>query len=159
MEFSRQEHWSGLPFPPPGDLPDPGIKPTSPTSPTLAGRFLALKHQSSFNYCWWISLSNVEHTPPHTWGGVLVMTEPFLHLSGSQVTQWVMTCDVAECFSSTSCHISQHPLLLSTCLLQPLCGSSIFSLAARSSIITDCNHHYFCFENSSFVILNLLQTG
>ena len=30
MEFSRQEHWSGLPFPSPGDLPNPGIKPTSP---------------------------------------------------------------------------------------------------------------------------------
>ena len=27
MEFSRQEYWSGLPFPSPGDLPDPGIKP------------------------------------------------------------------------------------------------------------------------------------
>ena len=35
MEFSRQEYWSGLPFPPPGDLPDPRIKPTSPVSPTL----------------------------------------------------------------------------------------------------------------------------
>ena len=31
MEFSRQEYWSGLPFPPPGDLPDPGIEPTTPT--------------------------------------------------------------------------------------------------------------------------------
>ena len=30
MEFLRQEYWSGLPFPSPGDLPDPGIKPTSP---------------------------------------------------------------------------------------------------------------------------------
>ena len=30
MEFSRQEYWSGLPFPPPGDLPDPGMKPRSP---------------------------------------------------------------------------------------------------------------------------------
>ena len=30
MEFSRQEYWSGLPFPPPGDLPDPGIEPRSP---------------------------------------------------------------------------------------------------------------------------------
>jgi len=28
-EFSRQEYWSGLPFPPPGDLPDPGIEPRS----------------------------------------------------------------------------------------------------------------------------------
>ena len=31
MEFSRQEYWSGLPFPSQGDLPDPGIKPRSPT--------------------------------------------------------------------------------------------------------------------------------
>ena len=30
MGFSRQEYWSGLPFPSPGDLPDPGIKPGSP---------------------------------------------------------------------------------------------------------------------------------
>ena len=36
MVLSRQEHWSGLPFPPPGDLPDPGIK---PASPALAGGF------------------------------------------------------------------------------------------------------------------------
>ena len=31
MGFSRQEYWSGLPFPSPGDLPNPGIKPSSPT--------------------------------------------------------------------------------------------------------------------------------
>ena len=31
MEFSRQEYWSGLPFPSPGYLPDPGIEPGSPT--------------------------------------------------------------------------------------------------------------------------------
>ena len=37
LEFSRQEYWSGLPFPPPGDLPDPGIEPTSLVSPPLAG--------------------------------------------------------------------------------------------------------------------------
>ena len=34
MEFSRQEYWSGLPFPSPGDLPDPEIKPESPALPT-----------------------------------------------------------------------------------------------------------------------------
>ena len=33
MGFSRQEYWSGLPFPSPGDLPDPGIKPRSPELP------------------------------------------------------------------------------------------------------------------------------
>ena len=35
MGFFRQEYWSGLPFPPPGDLPNPGIKPESPMSPAL----------------------------------------------------------------------------------------------------------------------------
>ena len=35
MGFSRQEYWSGLSFPPPGDLPNPGIKPASPLSPAL----------------------------------------------------------------------------------------------------------------------------
>ena len=39
MGFSKQEHWSGLPFPPPGGLPDPGIKPTALRSPALAGGF------------------------------------------------------------------------------------------------------------------------
>ena len=39
MGFSRQEYWSGLPFPPPDDVPDSGIEPTSPVSPALAGGF------------------------------------------------------------------------------------------------------------------------
>ena len=39
MGFSRQEHWSGLPCPPPGDLPDQAIEPASLMSPALAGRF------------------------------------------------------------------------------------------------------------------------
>ena len=40
MEFSRLEYWSGLPFPPPGDLPDPGIEPASLMFPALAGGLL-----------------------------------------------------------------------------------------------------------------------
>ena len=40
MGFSRQDSWSGLPFPPPGDLPDPGNEPTSLLSPALAGWFV-----------------------------------------------------------------------------------------------------------------------
>ena len=39
MGFSRQESWSGLPFPSPEDLPDPGIEPESLASPALADRF------------------------------------------------------------------------------------------------------------------------
>ena len=37
--FSRQGYWSGWPHPPPGDLPNPGIKPGSHMSPALTGRF------------------------------------------------------------------------------------------------------------------------
>ena len=40
MEFSRQEYWSWLPFPPPGDLHGPGIK---PTSPALTGVFFTIE--------------------------------------------------------------------------------------------------------------------
>ena len=39
MEFSRQEYWNRLPFPPPGDLADPGTEPASPVLPALAGGF------------------------------------------------------------------------------------------------------------------------
>ena len=41
MEFFRQEYWNGLPFPPPGDLPHPGIEPRSPAFPALAGGFFS----------------------------------------------------------------------------------------------------------------------
>ena len=41
MGYSRQEYWSGLPCPPPGNLPNPGVKPVSLGSSALAGGFLA----------------------------------------------------------------------------------------------------------------------
>ena len=40
LGFTRQEYWSGLLFPPPGDLPNPGI---GPVSPALAGRFFTTR--------------------------------------------------------------------------------------------------------------------
>ena len=45
MGFSRWEYWSGLPFPPPGDLPSPGIQPTPPVSSALKADSLPLPHQ------------------------------------------------------------------------------------------------------------------
>ena len=43
MGFSRQEYWSGLPFPSPGDLPEPGIEPASLVSSELAGGFFTIR--------------------------------------------------------------------------------------------------------------------
>ena len=45
MGFPRQEYWRGLPFPPPGNLPDPGIELLSPVSPALQADSLPLNHQ------------------------------------------------------------------------------------------------------------------
>ena len=47
MGFSRQAYWSGLPCPPPGDLPDTGIKPVSPVTPVLQADSLLLSRQGS----------------------------------------------------------------------------------------------------------------
>ena len=56
MEFSRQEYWSGLPFPTP-DLPDPRIEPTSLMSPALAGRFcIPIQTKKFFFKKDWLSL-------------------------------------------------------------------------------------------------------
>ena len=44
MGYSRQEYWSGLPFPSPGDLPNPGTEPVSLTSPALADGFFTTRH-------------------------------------------------------------------------------------------------------------------
>ena len=57
MGFSRQEYWSGLPFPPPGDLPDPGIKPRSAGGSCIAGRFFTAEPPGCqltfrFSYLW-----------------------------------------------------------------------------------------------------------
>ena len=51
MRFSRQGYWSGLPFPSPGYLPNPGSKPESPESPALAGRFFTTSTT-------WVSIYN-----------------------------------------------------------------------------------------------------
>ena len=47
MRFPRQEYWSGVPFPSPGDLPDPGMEAMSPQSPALQEDSLPLKFLSN----------------------------------------------------------------------------------------------------------------
>ena len=53
MGCSRQQYWCGLPCPPPGDLPDPGIKPVSLMSPALAGRFFTMTWIWVDSRSWW----------------------------------------------------------------------------------------------------------
>ena len=69
MGFSRQEYWSGLPCPPPGDLPDPGIKPASPASSTSQVGSLPLSHRVSLNqlqvYIYPLPFGPLYHLPPH----------------------------------------------------------------------------------------------
>ena len=47
----QEKYWNGLPFPPPGDLPDPGIEPTSPMSPAL--KVDSLPSEKSEEHFWW----------------------------------------------------------------------------------------------------------
>ena len=64
MGFFRQEHWSGLPFPPPGDLPDPGIELASPTSSALASGFFTTEPPGKAHIIYYIAIkthSNEEH--------------------------------------------------------------------------------------------------
>ena len=63
MGISRQEYWSGLPFPPPGDLPDPGIKPLSPVSPALTDGFFTTEPRGApaFSEQWALLAPVVPH--------------------------------------------------------------------------------------------------
>ena len=57
MGFSRQEDWSGLPCPPPGDLANPGTEPTSPAAPALQEDSVPLSHQERPSSCNQVSLN------------------------------------------------------------------------------------------------------
>ena len=59
--FSRQEHWSGLPFPLPGDLPNPEIEPVSLVPPALAGKFLTTVPPGKPSACI-MTLYNISHS-------------------------------------------------------------------------------------------------
>ena len=66
IEFSRQEYWSGLPFPLPEDLSDPGIKPASPMSPALAGGFFTTEPPGKpISNLYLLTNCPLFHTYPH----------------------------------------------------------------------------------------------
>ena len=50
LGFPNQDYWSGLLFPPPRDLPDPGIEPMSPVTPALPGGFFSTRKANLYPY-------------------------------------------------------------------------------------------------------------
>ena len=90
MGFSRQEYWSGLPCPPPGDLLNPGIKPASLVSPALAHRFF---------------------TTSATWEALANQTWPHAHRQDSKRrwgTKINETC-VWKTYCTKPTNLSRHP--------------------------------------------------
>ena len=98
MGFSRQEYWRGLPFPSPGDLPDPGIKPRSPTLQADAltseppGTMSVYKHELLFllNTC--LLLSNVSSLVAESLSGLFTVSP--LHLQQGQTCS---RCSIPTC--------------------------------------------------------------
>ena len=84
MGFSRQEYWSGLPFPSPGDLPDPGIKPRSPAlqaDALLRRRYIDV-HQRHVPQC-------QGNTPHNSQNLTRLRHPPAERIRTSPVAQWV----------------------------------------------------------------------
>ena len=93
MEFSRQEYWSGLPFPSPGDLPNPGIEPCSPalqadSLPTeLRGKPIALTIRTFVGKVMFLFFPLERYKDRYFWHGAL---QAFEILSGRW--RWNMVC-------------------------------------------------------------------
>ena len=108
LEFSRQEYWSGLPFLTPGDLPDPGIKPTFLASPVLAGRFLT-----------WEALRNLAKNKERGWkqpGYTLVLpilftNQVLCYLIFWLITYWCFSTIISRNSITPDCKCWNHQLL------------------------------------------------
>ena len=88
MEFSRQEYWSGMPFPPPGDLSDSGIEPVFPASSALAGGFF---------------------TTSSTW------ETPWYNLLAFKIFSFLKSSDAAWCLRQLVLPYARLPLILQEC--------------------------------------------
>ena len=109
MEFSRQEYWSGLPFPSPGDLPDPGIEPGSPALQADAltsqppGKPHMYKEPSKLNTqssrkqakemkCHWRGYTNDKHTKRY-----------LILLAITHLSKWLNTSNLINIYN-TKCY-------------------------------------------------------
>ena len=95
MEFSRQELWSGLPFPSPGDLSDSGIE---PVSPALQVDSLPLNHQRS-QFLWVKSLNFYTVIEYESFKGIMDSKVPYI--------QYFFTVRVTRTYWKNSCSYSR----------------------------------------------------
>ena len=122
MGFSRQEYWSGLPFPPPGDLPDPGTKPASLMSPALADS-LPLNLQGSpgfFSPCWPDYHSIFSPVPIYFCHGLAVLIRKLLLVS-YLLQFWLLTFQVSPTHLVSHIFLSNLPFWIKFVMHDP-CG-------------------------------------
>ena len=135
MEFFRQEYWSRLPLLTPGDLPDPGIEPTSLVSPTLARRF---------------SITSATWKPNHSFSSVQLLSYVQLF-----ATPWTIACQASlsitnsqslpKSMSIKSMMPSNHLILCHPLLLLPSIFPSIRVFFNESAL-----HMEFQLQRQSF---------
>ena len=90
MGFSRQEYWSGLPCPPPGDLPQPGIKPASPAASILQADSLLLSFWGSSVFLQALLKSAVLKAEPLPMSELVLLTPSRTQLESSLITEPVL---------------------------------------------------------------------
>ena len=119
MGFSRQKYWSELPFPSPGDLPDPGIKPVSPAAPALADRISTTEPPGKLHY---------QHPPPV---GTFVTTDeptlthpshPKCMLHSTGLPWWCTFCGFGQTYNDMYSPLWSH-LEYFHCPKTPLCSA------------------------------------
>ena len=100
MGFPRQEYLNGLPFPSPGDLPDPEIKPVSLTSPALQVDSLPLKPPGKPSKQWW-HMPVTQNGSMRVSPGVLVGTTEKETVSVAIQSQWDVNLELLGALSSS----------------------------------------------------------
>ena len=124
--FPRQEYWSGLPFPSPGDLPDQGIEPTSLLSPELAGRFFSTSTT-------WEVRRDIQFSSVQSLGPIQLFATPWItarQASLSITNSW----SLPKLMSIESVMPSSHLILCRPLLLLPPIPPSIRVFSNESSL-------------------------
>ena len=151
MGLSRQEYWRGLPCPPPGALPQPGIKPTSPASPALAGGFFTTepprKPQGTTSIC---------KSSLVTYIGQINRFESGIHFPIENVFQQYLNLNQQNFILITKTEITATMRLLaaSICTIFTKCQVTWVMCSAKASPISYAFYILHSFQSNSLVWAN-----